>query len=105
MQFTSSAFTHNGDIPQAHTCEGQDTSPPLAIEDAPEGTQSFALIMDDPDAPDPKAPKMVWDHWVVWNIPVETREIPANTRPGVIGRNSWGKNEYGGPCPPVGKHR
>jgi len=105
MELTSSAFKHNSDMPARYTCQGANVSPPLAIAGAPENAVSFVLIMDDPDAPDPKAPTMVWDHWVVWNIPKETKEISEDTTPGVEGRNSWGTGDYGGPCPPIGKHR
>jgi hypothetical protein len=68
---------------------------------------SLVLIVDDPDAPDPSAPKMVWDHWVVWGIDPGVRDVPEGTVPegGTQGRNSWGRNDYGGPCPPVGTHR
>ncbi len=107
----SSAFARNGAIPSIHTCEGDDTSPPLAWTDAPAETQSFVLIMDDPDAPDPAAPKVTWVHWLLYNIPasadelapaVKSSELPAGTLEGV---NSWGRTGYGGPCPPIGRHR
>jgi len=111
ITLTSSAFTHNGSIPQRYTCQGEDVSVPLAWSGLPPGTKSLALIMDDPDAPDPKAPKMVWVHWVLYNIPpsasglkeaVKTNELPAGTRQGL---NDWKRNGYGGPCPPIGRHR
>jgi hypothetical protein len=111
MKLSSSAFTHQGPIPTEHTCEGADTSPPLAWSDVPEGTVSFALVVDDPDAPDPAAPKRVWVHWVLFDLPADVRELaangsatglPAGTR---TGKNDWGKASWGGPCPPIGRHR
>jgi Raf kinase inhibitor-like YbhB/YbcL family protein len=94
-------------MPKTYTCQGRDVSPPLAIAGVPAGAKSLALLMDDPDAPDPAAPKMVWDHWVVFNIPPGTNEIPEGGVPSgsVVGKNSWPKNAYGGPCPPIGTHR
>ena len=106
----SSAFRPNGEIPRQYTCEGDDVSPPLAWSGAPAGTKSFALVVDDPDAPDPKAPKMTWVHWVIYNLPASahalaegaSRKLPAGAR---AGKNDWKRTEYGGPCPPVGRHR
>lgn len=111
LKLTSSAFTPNGEIPTKYTCEGEDLSPALSWSGAPEGTKSLAMIVDDPDAPDPKAPKMVYVHWVLHNIPAGTTSLPENaTKSGlsagaVQGTNDWGKQEYGGPCPPIGVHR
>ena len=111
MELTSPSFVQQGEIPERHTCEGQDISPPLAWSGAPANTLSFALIVDDPDAPDPRAPKMTWVHWVVYNLPstatglaegVRSSELPEGTREGT---NDWKKVGYGGPCPPVGRHR
>ena len=111
LVLSSPAFTDNGAIPKQYTCEGADTSPPLSWSNAPQGTKSFALIIDDPDAPDPRAPKMTWVHWVVLNIPADThalaegaaqRGLPAGA---VQGLNDWKRTGYGGPCPPVGRHR
>jgi Raf kinase inhibitor-like YbhB/YbcL family protein len=108
MQLSSAAFAANGRIPAAHTCEGADQAPPLAWVDAPPGTKTFALIVDDPDAPDPRAPKMTWVHWVAYNIPgtatslPEGAKLPAGTLEGV---NDWKKVGYRGPCPPIGRHR
>lgn len=113
MAFTlrSTAFSPDGEIPAKHTCQGDDVSPALAWSGAPAGTKSFALIVDDPDAPDPKAPKMVWVHWVLYNLPasasglaegVAARDLPAGTHQG---KNDWKKVGYGGPCPPIGRHR
>jgi Raf kinase inhibitor-like YbhB/YbcL family protein len=110
LAIESSAFEPDGSIPRTHTCEGNDVSPPLAWHGEPAGTKSFALIVDDPDAPDPKAPKMTWVHWVVYNLPAAThdlvegasRKLPAGARDG---KNDWKRAGYGGPCPPVGRHR
>lgn len=108
---TSSAFAHHGEIPRRHTCQGEDVSVPLSWSGVPDGTKSLALIVDDPDAPDPKAPRMTWVHWVLYNIPptatgikeaVKHEELPAGTREGV---NDWKRTSYGGPCPPIGRHR
>jgi hypothetical protein len=100
MKLTSSAFVDGGNIPSKYTCDGVNISPPLEISDVPEGTQTLALVMDDPDAP-----MGTFDHWLVWNIPKETREILEGTEPqGVQGRTDFGKLGYGGPCPPFGTH-
>ena len=101
MKLTSTAFTDNGAIHSEHTCDSSDLSPPLEISDVPSNAKSLALIMDDPDAP-----VGTWDHWVVFNIPPSTREISKGKEPqGTPGKNSWGRNGYGGPCPPSGTHR
>jgi Raf kinase inhibitor-like YbhB/YbcL family protein len=109
MQLVSSAFGQNGEIPSKHTCEGKDVSPPLSFSGAPPGTKSYALIVDDPDAPDPKAPKRVWVHWVVYDIPAGSSALAegANRAPEGArdGKNDWGRTGYGGPCPPIGRHR
>jgi len=109
VKVVSTAFAHNGAIPPRYTCDGADVSPPLAWSDVPQGAKSLALIVDDPDAPDPAAPKMTWVHWVLYNIPVQAagldeavRSLPAGTREGL---NDWKRTGYGGPCPPVGRHR
>ena len=78
MTLKSPVFKQNGHIPSKYTCEGEDVSPPLAWEGVPDDAKSLVLIIDDPDAPDPKAPKMVWVHWVVYNIPSDTRSLPEN---------------------------
>jgi phosphatidylethanolamine-binding protein (PEBP) family uncharacterized protein len=78
MTLNSPAFKQNGQIPTKYTCEGEDISPPLAWDGVPSGAKSLVLIIVDPDTPDPKAPKMVWVHWVVYNIPPETRTLPEN---------------------------
>jgi len=107
----SSAFTHEGEIPSKYSCDGQDVSPTLSWSGVPEGTQSLALIVDDPDAPDPAAPKMVWVHWVLYNLPADSTglvEAVASSAlpPGTLeGKNDWKRTGYGGPCPPIGRHR
>ncbi|NGX58600.1 MAG: putative lipoprotein LppC [Chlamydiae bacterium] len=97
----SPAFVHEQQIPAKYTCQGKDVNPPLLIKGVPPDTKSLVLIMDDPDAP-----MGTWDHWVIWNIS-STEEISENSVPSdaVQGKNSWGRNEYGGPCPPSGTHR
>lgn len=105
MQLTSPAFTHMGDIPSRYTCQGEDISPSLRIDGVPGQAATLVLLMDDPDVPDPKAPKRVWDHWVMFNIPRETKDIPEDSYAGRQGMNSGGRVGYGGPCPPIGKHR
>jgi len=111
LALTSTAFEPGGAIPAEYTCQGKNVSVPLAWSGLPVGTRSLALIVDDPDAPDPAAPKMTWVHWVLYNIPptatglpeaVEPKALPAGT---LEGRNDWGRTGYGGPCPPVGRHR
>lgn len=105
----STAFVHGEAIPRPHTCQGRDVSPPLSWTGAPAGTKSFALIVDDPDAPDPAAPKLTWVHWVLFNIPASRTALPEalGQAPAPIraGLNDWKKPQWGGPCPPVGKHR
>jgi Raf kinase inhibitor-like YbhB/YbcL family protein len=111
MTLSSPAFQQNGHIPSKYTCEGEDFSPPLAWEGVPNGAKSLVLIIDDPDAPDPKAPKMVWVHWVVYNIPPDTKGLPENVgkaglpQSALLGLNDFKKTQYGGPCPPIGRHR
>lgn len=111
MKITSSKFDHMSEIPAVYTCQGQDVSPPLAFSDVPAGTKSLALIVDDPDAPDPKAPKTTWVHWVLYDMPAATKGLeedatkaglPQGTRQG---RNDWKRTGWGGPCPPIGRHR
>jgi Raf kinase inhibitor-like YbhB/YbcL family protein len=111
LTLTSPAFTHNGAMPARLTCDGRDVSPELRWSGLPAGTQSLALIVDDPDAPDPAAPRMTWVHWVLYNIPpsatglgqgAASGGLPAGTLEGL---NDWGRTGYGGPCPPIGRHR
>jgi Raf kinase inhibitor-like YbhB/YbcL family protein len=111
LSLKSTAFTQGGSIPVTHTCEGKDLAPALAWEGVPPGTRSLVLIADDPDAPDPRAPKMTWVHWVLFNLPPDSsglpegatsKHLPAGTGEGL---NDWNRTGYGGPCPPVGRHR
>lgn len=107
----SSAFQQGGEIPAKYTCCSENISPPLTWSGAPVQTQSLVLIVDDPDAPDPNAPKMTWVHWIVYNIPSDpggfAEGINSSTLPEGIseGFNDWDKQGYGGPCPPIGRHR
>lgn len=101
MEIKSSAFENNGVIPSRYTCDGPDMSPSLGIINVPENTVSLVLIMDDPDAS-----VGVWDHWIVFNILPDTKEIPENEEPqGVHGKGTSSNLEYHGPCPPDGEHR
>jgi Raf kinase inhibitor-like YbhB/YbcL family protein len=111
MQISSPAFKANQLIPQQYTCDGRDVSPPLAWSEVPAQAKSLVLIVEDPDAPDPAAPKMVWVHWVLYNLPVASAglaeaiaasALPSGTGEGV---NDWKRTGYGGPCPPIGRHR
>ena len=111
LVLSSTAFAAGQPIPKRHTCEGQDLSVPLAWSGLPAGTRSLALIVDDPDAPDPAAPKRTWVHWVLYNIPAGATGLAAGVEPAALpagtlqGRNDWGRTGYGGPCPPTGRHR
>jgi Raf kinase inhibitor-like YbhB/YbcL family protein len=110
LTLTSTAFAHNAEIPSIFTCDGRGTSPPLAWSGAPPAAKCLALIVDDPDAPDPRAPKTTWVHWVLYDIPTSlgglaqgtSAKLPAGVREGV---NDWKRTGWGGPCPPVGRHR
>jgi len=109
LKITSPAFADGSEIPREHTCQGADRSPPLAWTGVPPEARSLALVVDDPDAPDPAAPKMTWVHWVLYNLPPSSsglhegvEELPRGTREGV---NDWKRTGYGGPCPPIGRHR
>ncbi len=108
---TSTAFTHSGAIPKRHTCQGEDVSVPLAWSGVPAGTKTLVLIVDDPDAPDPAAPKMTWVHWALYNIPPTASGLKEAIKPGELpkgtleGLNDWKRAGYGGPCPPIGRHR
>jgi hypothetical protein len=111
LMLTSSAFANGGEIPRIHTCDGNDVSPSLTWSGVPQGTRSLALIVDDPDAPDPAAPKMTWVHWVLYNIPASATGLPQGVTPSNLpagtkqGLNDWKRTGYGGPCPPIGRHR
>jgi Raf kinase inhibitor-like YbhB/YbcL family protein len=109
MRIVSTVFKHEGAIPSLYTCEGKDVSPPISWSEVPPGTKSLALIVDDPAAPDPQAPKMTWVHWVLYNLPPTSnglpesvKILPAGTKEGI---NDWKRTGYGGPCPPIGRHR
>jgi Raf kinase inhibitor-like YbhB/YbcL family protein len=111
LTLTSPAFGAGADIPVLFTCEGSDISPPLEWTGPPVGTRSLVLIMDDPDAPDPAAPKRTWVHWVLFNLPPKAGGLPQGVASGDLppgtqeGLNDWGRTGYGGPCPPIGRHR
>ena len=111
LSLSSPAFAPGGEIPALFTCEGRDLSPALDWTGVPEAAQSLVLIVDDPDAPDPEAPRMTWVHWVLYDIPppvrglpqgVAAKDLPAGTKQGT---NDWRRTGYGGPCPPIGRHR
>jgi hypothetical protein len=111
LTLTSPAFKNNGNIPALYTCDGKDISPALNWSGVPQNAKSLVLILDDPDAPDPAAPKMTWVHWVLYNIPptgtglaegIKDADLPQGTLQGV---NDWKRTGYGGPCPPIGRHR
>lgn len=113
MTFTlgSPAFAPGGAIPRRHTCQGEDVSVPLAWSGAPAGTRSFALVVTDPDAPDPAAPLFTWVHWILYNLPPDTQALAAGMSCAALppgtgeGLNDWHRTGYGGPCPPLGRHR
>lgn len=111
LKLNSAAFTDQQIIPRKYTCEGEDSSPPLTWSGMPPGTRSLVLIVDDPDAPDPQAPKMVYVHWVLYNLPPESTGLPENSDESGLpegtleGLNDWKRPGYGGPCPPIGRHR
>jgi Raf kinase inhibitor-like YbhB/YbcL family protein len=111
MNVASTAFQNQGTIPAFYTCQGRDVSPPLSWDPVPSEAKSIAIVADDPDAPDPQAPKRTWVHWVVFNLPPQTRSLPENAAaqglpPGAKqAMNDWKKPTYGGPCPPIGRHR
>ncbi len=111
MKISSPAFGHMEEIPAKYTCDGADVSPPLVWSDVPPASASLALIVDDPDAPDPANPKTIWTHWILYDLPPAGSGLPEGagsvapppgTRAGV---NDWGRPHYGGPCPPIGRHR
>lgn len=111
FELRSADFAPGGSMPADLTCEGADRSPALAWSGVPAGTKSLALIVDDPDAPDPAAPKMTWVHWVLYDLPAAAGDLPGGVPPAALPRgtregiNDWKRTGYGGPCPPVGRHR
>jgi hypothetical protein len=111
LKITSPAFADNAAIPAKYTCEGDDVSPPLAWTGLPAATKSLVLIVDDPDAPDPQAPRMTWVHWVLYGLPASAAGLPEGAGAGALppgttaGLNDWKRADYGGPCPPIGRHR
>lgn len=111
MTLSSSAFAPGQPIPKIYTCEGKDASPPLSWAGVPAAAKSLVLIVDDPDAPDPAAPRMTWVHWVLYNIPTNASGLPEAASSAVLpkgtlaGLNDFKRTSYGGPCPPVGRHR
>jgi len=106
MELKSGAFKHGEPIPRLYTCQGSDINPPLDIAQVPQEAKSLVLIMDDPDVPPFVRQDRMWVHWVVYNIPHETRTIPENSKPpGILGRGTDGKLHYQGPCPPDREHR
>lgn len=111
LTLRSPDFVHQGDIPKQFTCQGDDSSPALSWSGVPANAKSLVLIVDDPDAPDPAKPKMTWVHWILYNIPPTVNELPHavadSNLPGwtQLGQNDWKRTGYGGPCPPIGKHR
>lgn len=111
MIIQSPAFLHLHAIPARHTCDGMNTSPPLAWSNVPLGTRSLALIVDDPDAPDPAAPQMTFVHWLLYNIPADAKGLEEGASPDGLpldaeqGINDWHDQTWGGPCPPIGRHR
>jgi len=109
MKLESPAFAPDHEIPRKYTCEGDDVSPPLTWRGVPEAARSLVLIVDDPDAPDPAAPRMTYVHWVVYDIPPTESGLPEALRalpaPARAGLNDSRRHEYGGPCPPIGRHR
>lgn len=111
LELTSIRFKDGDLIPIAYTGEGEDLSPPLEWKGIPAGTKSLALIVEDPDAPDPRNPQTTWCHWLLYNLPVGAQRLTEGAGPDVLpegtkqGLNDWGRQGYGGPMPPVGTHR
>jgi Raf kinase inhibitor-like YbhB/YbcL family protein len=111
VKITSPSFAAGGEIPATFTCQGADRSPALVFSGVPAGAKSLALVVDDPDAPDPAAPKMTWVHWVLYDLPPDAAGLPEGVTPAALpagtrqGKNDWKRTGYGGPCPPIGRHR
>ena len=109
FRLTSPVFTQGGSIPELYTCDGPGISPPMDWTAPPQGTRSLALVVTDPDAPDPRAPRMTWVHWIIFDLPPsagalqeDIKDLPEGAHEGL---NSWKRLDYGGPCPPIGRHR
>ena len=111
LEIRSSAFADGAEIPRDHTCQGADRSPPLTFAGAPPGTRSLALVVDDPDAPDPRAPRMTWVHWLLYDLPPGCAGLPEGVSPAALppgareGVNDDHRTGWSGPCPPIGRHR
>ena len=111
LTITSPAFEAGAEIPSLHTCDGKDVSPELRFGGVPQGAKSLVLIVHDPDAPDPAAPRMDWVHWILYDLPPGTRSLPQGVQEGALppgtrqGLNDWKRTGWGGPCPPIGRHR
>jgi Raf kinase inhibitor-like YbhB/YbcL family protein len=111
IALSSPSFRHEQEIPVRFTCEGADISPALHWSDVPPEARSLALVVDDPDAPDPAAPRRTWVHWVLYDIPAHASGLPEDASPSRlpegtrIGLNDWDASAWGGPCPPIGRHR
>jgi Raf kinase inhibitor-like YbhB/YbcL family protein len=110
MEIRSSAFANGEKIPRVYTCEGRDVSPPLTFADVPGGCQSLALVVDDPDSPDPRAPRRIWTHWLIYNLPPHVHDLPEGAAAALPGETRVGTNDsasmgWSGPCPPIGRHR
>ena len=111
LTISSPAFANGAEIPSLHTCDGKDVSPELRFGGVPQGAKSLALVVHDPDAPDPAAPRMDWVHWVLYNLPPGTTSLPQGVRAedlpagALQGLNDWKRTGWGGPCPPIGRHR
>ena len=108
LSLSSSAFANGAEMPARYTCDGGDVSPPLSWSGVPAAARSLALIVDDPDAPDPQEPRMIWVHWVLYNLPPDSAGLAEAAPPpagAIAGINDFQRTRYGGPCPPVGRHR
>ncbi|ACL64159.1 PEBP family protein [Anaeromyxobacter dehalogenans 2CP-1] len=111
LAIDSTAFAAGAEIPARHTCEGEDLSPTLRFSGVPAAARALALVVDDPDAPDPAAPRTVWSHWILYDLPPATPGLPEGVPPDALppgtreGLNDSKRTGYGGPCPPIGRHR
>lgn len=111
LEIRSPSFQHGAPMPEHHSLDADNRSPPLEWTGVPPGTQSLALVVEDPDAPDPAAPQRIWVHWVVYDLPPDTTSLPEGASGSSLpkgareGLNDWKKPGYGGPQPPIGRHR